>query len=125
MPPGNCSRSVQRPQCRHQLRGRRESQREYLFGDDRVTGHLAATRENLHSLGLGVGVRHDFDDAVVFHRCEALLAQSGKQDRVNQVACHRLVGNDIDRALDLWVDDEILARDDTDRLDRRFNVQQN
>ena len=55
-------------------------------------------------------------------RLQSLLAQGREQDRIDQRTRHGLAGNDVDRALDLRIDHEILARDEADGLDRGFDV---
>ena len=71
---------------------------------------------------LGVGLRHDLDDAVALDRGEALQPQRRQQRRVDEALGHRPRRHDVDRALDLRVEDEVAAGDLGDRLDDRLDV---
>ena len=58
---------------------------------------------------LGVGFRHDLDDAAILDRGIALQPQGGEEYVVHQGARDRPRRDDVDRALDARVEHEVLA----------------
>ena len=114
-------RRDQRTQDVDELRRRLVLERDHLgdqpiaAGGERSHGHRAA-------LLLGVGLGHDLHDAVAFDDGEALQPQRREQRGVDEASRHRARRDDVDRALDPGIDQEIAAGDLGDRLDDRLDV---
>ena len=114
-------RRDQRPQHVDELLRRLELERDDLGHQPVAAGAGPAGGDGAAVL-LGVGLRHDLDEAVAFDRREALQAQRGQQRRVDEAHRHGPRRHDVDRAFDPRVDDEIAAGDLGHRLDHRVDV---
>ena len=114
----------QRAQDRHQLRRRLVAKREDLRLNQVAggSGRLLRSAQHRRAVLLRLGFRHDPDDVPVLDRRVALDAQCRKEDVVDQRPRDRLRRDDVDRALDPWIEHEVLARDLAHGLDHARDV---
>ena len=104
-----------------ELRRRFVFQHEYL-GDHLIALVLVRAFDQRRVVELGVSLGNDLDHAGPFNGGEALQAQRGQQNRVDQVLGYRIGRDDIDRAGDARIEDEILAGDQADTFHHRLNI---
>ena len=114
-------RGDERAQHRHELHRDLVLQHEDLR-HDAVARHARGLLAHRARARLGLGLGHDLHEAAVLDRGVALHAQRRKEDLVEHVLRHRLVGDDVHRAGHARVEDEVAAGVLADRLDHRLDV---
>ena len=111
----------QRPQHVDHLLRRLVPQRDHLR-DQAVAARADCAARDLGTVHLGLGLEHQLGDAVAFDRRDALQAQRRQQRRIDEALRHAAGRDDVHRALDPRVDDEIAAGDLGHRLHHRLDV---
>ncbi len=90
------------------------------LGDQAIAA--AGALRHFRAMHLGFGLEHELGHAIAFDRGDALQAQGRQQRRIDEAPRHRARRDDVDRALDAGIDDEIAPGDVRDRLHHRFDV---
>ena len=113
----------QRAQDRQQLRRRFVFEREYL-GLDLVAGDARplVRADSAARVEFGVGLRNDLDHAAFLDGGVALQSQRREEHLVHQRARHRSRRDDIDGALDVRIEHEVLAGDLAHRFHHALDV---
>ena len=114
-------RGYQRTQHVDQLQRRFVAQRNDLC-HEAVPAAADRTARHLRSLNLGVGFHDELGHAVALDRRDALQAQRRQERRINEFPRHGPRRDDVDRALDLRVEDEVAAGDLRGRLDHGVDI---
>ena len=108
------------PQHGQQLVRGRVLERIDLRQKSIATGRIP--RRHRAQMHLGVGFQHDLRDAIAFDRGEALQSQRGQENVVDGGGGNRPRGDDIDRALDARIDEEIALGDLPYRRRNRLQI---
>ena len=111
----------QRTQHVDELERRLESQRDDL-GHQAVAAAADRSAHHLGALQLRIGLHDQLGHAIALDRDDALQAQRRQQCRIDQFPRHRPRRNDVDRALDFRVEDEVAAGDLGRGLDHGVDV---
>ncbi len=112
----------QRAQYRHQLRRRFVLQLEHLRLNDLAPARLILRSQREASVHFGVDLRNDHDHAALLDRGKTLQPQRRQKHLVDQRPGHGLGRDDIDRALDARIENEVLSGDLAHRLHHAFDV---